>query len=517
MNEAELNEQMMNLFYLGYYLALFFIPFVVYFLLFKKNEGRSIYTNRDWFYFIKLYYAKKAVKKYQEKYRTRALVELDIRISIPREKVCLQVLSVTKDILEIFQSDTHVLHAKLPKEQWKINGLNIEILEPVKRLRVTFSGLLKNVAVKDYEKVEHVQFNLIFNASGSPTQIPHDMDTRLLAEALARENWRDGSWVDYLIDQSGYELFGALQGFIKGDSYPKEYVVNLPACRSKYEGICDRYVLNRGLRIFVADVYGNLINIVIKSFKNGCSQLNYGSVILSNGKIWPIKGIDILLKLVGEHKNIPEVIITHLEVEQKLFKCVIHLNKSKALESSNNEQEGYDCLNIPAECEVNSNQARAVIEVLVQQKSTFLAIIISNAARKFLVPDGFIITINAYKRQLESSLILKKSLSLLDDICCGRREGKLEDICKETVNCFKKEKILPEIVEAVVTELKNIDGVKTIGWAVRSSAIGEDSEELSAAGQNETFLGCLTEKQILKSITACWASLYTYQSVQYRW
>lgn len=37
----------MDLIYnLGYYLALFVIPFVLYILLFKKNNGRSIYTGK---------------------------------------------------------------------------------------------------------------------------------------------------------------------------------------------------------------------------------------------------------------------------------------------------------------------------------------------------------------------------------------------------------------------------------------------------------------------------------------
>lgn len=54
-------------------------------------------------------------------------------------------------------------------------------------------------------------------------------------------------------------------------------------------------------------------------------------------------------------------------------------------------------------------------------------------------------------------------------------------------------------------------------FAVRSSAIGEDSENLSAAGQNKTLLGVRGEvTDILEAIQSCWASLYTLQSVQYR-
>ncbi len=60
------------------------------------------------------------------------------------------------------------------------------------------------------------------------------------------------------------------------------------------------------------------------------------------------------------------------------------------------------------------------------------------------------------------------------------------------------------------------------GWevhkrlAVRSSAIGEDSDEVSAAGQNETFLGCRGLEGIRTALAKCWASLLKFQSVEYR-
>ena len=53
-------------------------------------------------------------------------------------------------------------------------------------------------------------------------------------------------------------------------------------------------------------------------------------------------------------------------------------------------------------------------------------------------------------------------------------------------------------------------------FAVRSSAIGEDSSDLSSAGQNETFLGCSGKERIEKAVLKCWASLFAFQSVEYR-
>ncbi len=61
------------------------------------------------------------------------------------------------------------------------------------------------------------------------------------------------------------------------------------------------------------------------------------------------------------------------------------------------------------------------------------------------------------------------------------------------------------------------DVLDSVRFAVRSSALGEDSAELSAAGQNETVLGCARDiDSLCKALARCWASLYAYQSVEYR-
>lgn len=53
-------------------------------------------------------------------------------------------------------------------------------------------------------------------------------------------------------------------------------------------------------------------------------------------------------------------------------------------------------------------------------------------------------------------------------------------------------------------------------FAVRSSGVTEDAEELSAAGQNQTFLGLKTNEEVFEAIVKCWASLFSFQSTLYR-
>ena len=53
-------------------------------------------------------------------------------------------------------------------------------------------------------------------------------------------------------------------------------------------------------------------------------------------------------------------------------------------------------------------------------------------------------------------------------------------------------------------------------FAIRSSACGEDSEEMSAAGQMETLLGIRGLPDIFKAVAKCWASQFSFVAVQYR-
>lgn len=80
--------------------------------------------------------------------------------------------------------------------------------------------------------------------------------------------------------------------------------------------------------------------------------------------------------------------------------------------------------------------------------------------------------------------------------------------------------IIDEVKDAILKAIENIESEnnddKSYRYAIRSSAVGEDSEETSAAGQNSTYLSIQGEDNIIKSVAKCWASLFSYQSVKYR-
>ena len=79
---------------------------------------------------------------------------------------------------------------------------------------------------------------------------------------------------------------------------------------------------------------------------------------------------------------------------------------------------------------------------------------------------------------------------------------------------------LPDAVRAELVsrhdELARAMGEERPPVAVRSSALGEDSENASHAGQQESFLWVRGIEQICDAVRDCWVSLYTPHAISYR-
>lgn len=141
---------------------------------------------------------------------------------------------------------------------------------------------------------------------------------------------------------------------------------------------------------------------------------------------------------------------------------------------------------------------------------------------KFIVPKGFVLTTNAFKLQVQRHNELQKSI---ENISSNIATDHFENICKRTVNLFLNTPIEPEIVQSICSIIdvlredyksQSNNNENLFRVAVRSSALGEDGAATSAAGQNETTLGCATIDEIMQAVQSCWGSLYSYQSVVYR-
>lgn len=128
----------------------------------------------------------------------------------------------------------------------------------------------------------------------------------------------------------------------------------------------------------------------------------------------------------------------------------------------------------------------------------------------FPVPGGFVLTTEAYRRNLDSVTAqqIGSIVACLDDGSDNRHAAE------EVRALFVARGIDPAIDAAIrraYAELGN-----DVPVAVRSSATAEDAADASFAGQQETFLWVRGADAVCRHVALCWSSLYSAQAIGYR-
>jgi pyruvate,water dikinase len=129
------------------------------------------------------------------------------------------------------------------------------------------------------------------------------------------------------------------------------------------------------------------------------------------------------------------------------------------------------------------------------------------------VPRGFCVTTDAFRRVMASELAIDDGLNRLTQLDPGDREGirTRAAVLRKAVEAIAMPDELAAAITGAVTRL----GARG-AYAVRSSAIAEDSPTASFAGQLDTFLNVVGRAAILEHVGRCWASLFTERAVVYR-
>ena len=130
-----------------------------------------------------------------------------------------------------------------------------------------------------------------------------------------------------------------------------------------------------------------------------------------------------------------------------------------------------------------------------------------------LVPEGFCVTTEAYKKITEHNEELNSLLDELTQLRVEDRE-KVSEVSKKIRMVIESIAISKDIEEEIAIFLTKF-GEKD-AYAVRSSATAEDLPTASFAGQQDTYLNVIGREAILKHVSKCWASLFTERAVTYR-
>jgi pyruvate, water dikinase len=128
------------------------------------------------------------------------------------------------------------------------------------------------------------------------------------------------------------------------------------------------------------------------------------------------------------------------------------------------------------------------------------------------VPPGFIVTSTAYFDFIEKAKLHDKIKTLLTPVNVHDSK-QLQSVALKVQKLITDAQMPPDLaIEIEKAYVKMGKGLV----AVRSSATAEDLPEASFAGQQATFLNMEGEKEVVKAVQDCWASLFGARAIFYR-
>jgi pyruvate,water dikinase len=134
------------------------------------------------------------------------------------------------------------------------------------------------------------------------------------------------------------------------------------------------------------------------------------------------------------------------------------------------------------------------------------------------IPNGFVITVDAYRRFLRFNDFEKKIADIIHGIDFNhieslRRKGQEIRLLLQNGR-FPKE--MSEIIIESYIGLSRQYAQQYTDVAVRSSATAEDLPDASFAGQQETYLNVHGPATLMDAVRNCFASLFTDRAISYR-
>jgi len=155
---------------------------------------------------------------------------------------------------------------------------------------------------------------------------------------------------------------------------------------------------------------------------------------------------------------------------------------------------------------------------LVGGKNASLGEMFSKLTKKGInIPDGFALTSASYRYFLRVNKIDKKLRDIFANLNSENIKN-LQEVGRKSRNLILKSDFPKDLKEEIVGHYREMEKKygKNCDIAARSSATAEDLPGASFAGQHETFLNVRGEKELLKAVKKCIASLFNDRAIAYR-
>lgn len=129
------------------------------------------------------------------------------------------------------------------------------------------------------------------------------------------------------------------------------------------------------------------------------------------------------------------------------------------------------------------------------------------------VPAGFCVTTDAFRRAVDEVPSLDALLDRLSATAADDRD-ELRRLSAQIRDAIEDRPVPNDVATDIAGALVRFGEQQA--WAIRSSATAEDLPSASFAGQQDSFLNVVGRESVLRSVTRCWASLFTERAVAYR-
>lgn len=156
---------------------------------------------------------------------------------------------------------------------------------------------------------------------------------------------------------------------------------------------------------------------------------------------------------------------------------------------------------------------------LVGGKNASLGEMFSQLTKKGIkIPDGFALTSDAFwyfLKENKADKEIKEVFSKFDKASVK----SLQETGKAARQLISKAKFPKDLEKQILENYAKLSQKykeKNLSVAVRSSATAEDLPSASFAGQHESYLNVVGEKELLKAVKKCMASLFTDRAIAYR-
>jgi phosphoenolpyruvate synthase/pyruvate phosphate dikinase len=148
-------------------------------------------------------------------------------------------------------------------------------------------------------------------------------------------------------------------------------------------------------------------------------------------------------------------------------------------------------------------------------KSAFLGELLSAGIP---VPPGFALSVSAFRKFMAESGLHERVSDATGSLTPGDIDalGAASHAISEAMRFAPVPDLVRREVAERYEELAGISGVADPPVAVRSSALGEDSQDATFAGQQESYLWVRGAEQVCDAVRDCWVSLYSTPAISYR-